>query len=343
MNRRSFTYTLAGSIAAIGLQQNGIILPGKKSIKKLRPKKLKKGDKVGLISPGSPITREKLENAQRNMERLGLIPIIGENAMKEYGYLAGTDAERLADLHSMFENEQIKAVWAIRGGYGCTRLMEMIDYDMIRNNPKHLIGYSDLTALHLAIYRQTGLVCTHGPVAGTIFSHYTEKHIKQVLFKNKKIKIGLSKENIDVGKKHHLYKSVVIRAGEAMGKLTGGNLSLLASVVGTKHAPDYSNKLVFIEDVGEKPYRIDRMLTQLIQSSNLLEAKGIILGVFAGCDPDQGDKSLSLKACLKDRFFHFQGPVVYGFSFGHIKNQCSFPYGIEGKLDTEKFEVEIMW
>ena len=180
-----------------------------------------------------------------------------------------------------------------------------------------------------------------GPVAGSEFSAYTKKQIKRYLFKSGKIRIRQSEENDKVGEKQSLYKAEVINEGKVKSRLTGGNLSLLASLAGTEYAPDYKDKLVFIEDVGEKPYRVDRMLTQLIQSGHLLEAKGIILGVFAGCNPDEGDKSLSLLDCIKDRFATFKGPLVYGFPFGHIKNQCTFPYGMQASFNASDFSVVI--
>lgn len=309
--------------------------------KRNRPKRLVKGDTIGLITPSSSITEAKLEKAIANMKSLGLKVKLGKHVKAQHGYLAGTDSQRLEDLHDMFADPQIDGVWCIRGGYGVGRILPKINYQLIKKNPKVLIGYSDITALLHAVYQKTGMICFHGPVASSTFSKYTVKHLKGVLMHpEKKYTIEHAEENKT--EKDIAYHPKVINTGNATGKLTGGNLTLLASLAGTDFKWNVKNKIVFIEDIGERPYRIDRMLTQLLQSSDLHKAAGIMLGVFDDCQPKEGDRSLSLGDTFKDRLGHLDMPVVYGMSFGHITNQFTLPMGIKAKLDTEKLSVKLL-
>ncbi|MEM6963469.1 MAG: LD-carboxypeptidase, partial [Bacteroidota bacterium] len=300
---------------------------------KIKPQRLKVGDTVGLITPSSSITETQLEKAIKNMKSLGLKVKLGKHVRAINGYLAGTDKQRLEDLHTMFADKTVHGIWCIRGGYGVGRILPKINYQLIRDNPKVLIGYSDITALLLAVYEQTGLVCFHGPVASSDFTDYSVRHLKGVLMEQHSIyPIYSAKENYDV--KDSLYRIKVIRAGKAKGELTGGNLTLLAAMAGTPFRWDVKDKLVFMEDIGERPYRVDRMLTQVLQSTNLQEAAGIILGIFEDCRAKRGNRSLSLMECLEDRLGHLEIPIIYGLSFGHIKHHFTIPIGIKGEMDT---------
>ena len=203
-----------------------------------------------------------------------------------------------------------------------------------------LIGYSDITALHVAIFQKTGLISFHGPVAASEFTEYTVDHFQKVVMQPQaNFMIKPAKENLESEETNFHPKTIV--AGKAMGKLMGGNLSLLASLVGTDFTPNFKNKIVFIEDIGEKPYRIDRMLTQLRQGTNLREAKGIALGIFADCEAKEGDNSLTLMETLTDRLGDLNIPVVYGLSFGHIANQMTLPIGGEVEINTADFSIKL--
>ncbi len=339
MNRRYFAQQLALATATFPF-----LSAGKTQKKKtLKPQRLRKGDTMGMITPGSFATDSALEKAVQNVESLGFKVKLGKHIRAERGYNAGSDAERLADLHSMFLDEQVQGIWCVRGGYGCTRLLPMMDYKMIRKHPKALIGYSDITALHQAIHLETGLVSFHGPVAASDFTDYTVEYLTKVLISPQaSLNILLSQENKDRGTEEAAYETQTINAGKARGKLAGGNLSLLAAMAGTKWELDACDKLVFIEEIGEKPYRIDRMLTQLRQTANLQEAKGLVLGVFNDCDKDADDRSLYLDECLKDRLQDLNKPTIYGLSFGHISNQCTLPIGIEAELDTATQSIRLL-
>ncbi|MBV6439312.1 MAG: LD-carboxypeptidase [Haliscomenobacteraceae bacterium CHB4] len=344
MQRRHFFKhaALAGLAAGVSLPFNKMAAtdPAIKT-RTLKPNRLREGATVALIAPAGPFTEDKLVNARRNFETLGFKVREGKNLYARHGYFAGTDEQRLSDLHQAFSDPAVDAVWCIRGGYGCTRLLPMIDFDLIKKNPKPFIGYSDVTALHLAIRQKTGLVTFHGPVAASDFPENTLQHFRAALLDpvlNYEIRIPGEKEEFP-GEE---FRPFAITPGEVRGKLTGGNLSLLAAMTGTPYFPSFKKKLVFIEDVGEQPYRIDRMLTQLLQATDLREAAGIALGVFFDCQPKPGTPSLALAETLRDRLGGLGIPVIYGMPFGHVPHQATFPYGIEAALNVEKGTLTLL-
>lgn len=333
MKRRDFlkasaTIPFLGSIV---LSENRKNFAHKKVVK---PKRLKFGDTIGIIAPSSGISEATLAKSLQNMADLGFKTKVGKYTKSVNGFLAGNDKERLEDLHWAFADKTIDAVWCVRGGYGATRFLPSVDFDLIRKNPKVFVGYSDITALHTAIYQKTNLVTFHGPVASSTFSDYPKKHVVNVLMNpSAPYKIELSPDNI--AKESNLYKTEVITKGKARGKLIGGNLSLLTAMAGTPFAlRNTKDKLLFIEDVGEKPYRIDRMFVQLKQSINLRELAGIALGVFEGCNPPD-DVSQTVIDVARDELGNLGVPVIYGLSFGHIRDQFTLPVGIEAEMDTE--------
>ena len=307
--------------------------------KKLKPKQLKKGQTIGLIAPGSSITEDKLNKAIETVEKLGLKPAFTKNILAKHGYLAGTDEQRLSDLHQMFSDIKIDGIWCIRGGYGCTRLLSKIDYKLIKRNPKVLIGYSDITALLQAIYKKTGLIGFHGPVAVSEPTDYTLDHFRKTLMTtDSNLVLNNSAENQT--NKAINFQTKIINPGKAKGKLIGGNLSLISALAGTKYQLPVKNRILFLEDIGEKPYRIDRMLTQLRQSCDLNKAAAIVLGIFADCEG--GENSLSLMETLEDRLGDLKIPVIYGMSFGHIDNQMTLPVGIKAALNTENQTITLL-
>ena len=310
--------------------------------KTIKPKRLKEGDTVAMIAPSSSVPEHVLKRAIENIQKLGFKVQLSENILAERGYLAGTEKQRLDDLHKAFSDPNIKAVWCVRGGYGATRYLPEIDYKLIKNNPKVFIGYSDITALHLAIHEKTGLVTFHGPVGTSDITDYNTQHLKNILMNpTPQYTMELSEENKKI--ESNLYKSEVINPGKAKGKLIGGNLSLLSAMAGTPFFwKDLKGKLLFMEDIEERPYRVDRMLTQLLQSTDMTKAAGIILGIFEGCNPKPDERSLTLMDCLKDRLAPLNIPIMYGYSFGHIKNQCTLPVGIEAEMDTEKGTITLL-
>ena len=302
----------------------------------IKPRRLSKGNTVGIIAPASALSNEAFDKAVQNIADLGFKTKVGKYARRKNGFLAGTDEERLSDLHWAFSDSEVDAVWCLRGGYGASRLLPAIDYKLIKKNPKILIGYSDITALHLAILRNCQLVTFHGPVAASTFSDYSKNNVLHLLMNpTAPYKVELSADN--QSKDSDLFKTEVVTPGKCRGRLIGGNLSLLSALSGTPFAlSDTKGKILFIEDVGEQPYRIDRMLTQLRQSVNLRSLAGIALGVFEDCNPRDPNSSQSLKDVIRDRLGDLGIPVIYGLSFGHIRDQFTLPVGIEAELDTGK-------
>lgn len=338
MNRRSFARR-----ALLGATAVGTFSWASAEQDIIRPARLRKGDQVGLITPASYIDDAGLEKAVTNLEKLGLKVVRGQHLRAQYGGMAGTDMERLADLHSMFANPAIKGIWCARGGYGAARLLEQLDYELISKNPKVLMGYSDITALHCAIWQKTGLVSFHGPVGNSTLTDYTLEQVQAVLFQpQEEHLVNIAEAQLVQASADEIYKAGTIVPGQAEGQLIGGNLSLLASLVGTPYLPDVKGKLVFIEDIGEKPYRIDRMLTTLRQAWPLRDAAGIVLGVFADCEASSGSRSLSLQETLKDRLGDLGIPVFYGMSFGHVDNMTTLPIGVRARLDTANQSLTLL-
>ncbi len=302
------------------------------------PPRLRAGDTVGLITPGSFLSDEGVEKAVRQLERLGLRVKKGQYLRAQRGFTAGTDAERLADLHAMFADPEVKAIWCGRGGYGCGRLLPRLDFKLIKRHPKILIGYSDITALLIAITEHTGLVTYHGPVGSTDFTDYNLRHLRAALLAGETYQPILRPATYpDEG----VYEAYTLRSGVATGTLWGGNLSLLAAAAGTGYTPPLKDTLLFIEEIGEKPYRIDRMLTQLRQSWDLERSAGILLGIFRGCEADPDDLSLSLRQTLTDRLDDLGVPVAYGFPIGHIQDMCTLPVGLSARADMDRLRITI--
>ncbi len=343
MKRRNFFIKTGLAAVAAGLYLPPVMgdTPEPAPLSPRKPARLRPGATVGLIAPGSPIAEEKYTKTLASVAALGFRIKEGQHTRAARGYLAGTDEQRLSDLHAAFADPEVEAVWCIRGGYGGTRLLPHLDYELIRRNPKPFIGYSDITALHLAIYERSGLVCFHGPVAASDFPDDTWQYFRDVLVEPVAGHFMAlpAAEAVLSGEE---FRPFVINAGRAEGLLTGGNLSLLAALAGTPYQPSYKDKLVFIEDIGEQPYRIDRMLYQLEQSSDLAQAAGIVLGVFNDCNPKGSAPSLTLVETLTDFFTRWKMPVAYGFPFGHVLHQATLPYGILAELDTEKGRLTLL-
>jgi muramoyltetrapeptide carboxypeptidase len=322
-------------------EQNRLPIVSKSSEQKqkklIKPRRLQKGDTLGVIAPSSSLSEQVVEKAIQNLTNLGFKVKLGKHCRAQNGYLAGTDAQRLEDLHWAFSDPEVAAVWCIRGGYGATRLLPDVDFKLIRRNPKIFMGYSDITALHVAIFQKTGLVTFHGPVGTSDYSDYTKTHVWNTLMNpTPQYKVEFSENNIAKAAESNLFKSEVITAGKCRGQLIGGNLCLLTAMAGTPfELRDMKGKILFIEDIEERPYRIDRMLTQLLQSFDMRSLAGIALGIFEGCNPKPDENSLSLIDCFKDRLGNLGIPVIYGLSFGHIRDQFTLPIGIEAELDTE--------
>lgn len=307
-------------------------------MEKIKPQKLCKGDLIGIISPASaPDDLSRIEKGAAYLERLGYRVEIGKNARKNRGYLAGGDQERLEDLHYMFSKTEVKAIICTRGGYGSPRLLDSIDYNLIKKNPKLFVGYSDITALQMAFLKKAGLVSFAGPMAAVDFwnevSPFTEEMFWSLVTSEKKY----GKVRNPNGEKVDL-----LRGGSAEGELIGGNLALFTSLLGTPYMPDVKGKILLIEEISEAPYRIDRMLNQLKLAGVFKQISAVILGCFTDCsEPDPYKKTLSLNEIIDDFLGTLDMPVVYNYKHGHIKDNITAPFGIVHKVDADKGTVEI--
>ncbi len=309
----------------------------------IKPRRLKPGALVGLVSPGGVVGDEGVQKRVANLEALGFKVRLGDHIRAAYGGYAGTTAQRVADLHRMFEDPEVSAVWAARGGSGCLQLLPHLDYGMIRRHPKIVIGYSDITALHLALRRHAGLVTFHGPTAGSTFTDYSVAQLRAVLMEpTPTLTMALSEEHLRKAETQPQFRPRTFTPGRAEGPLFGGNLSMVCSMLGTPYLPEAKGALLYLEDVGEAPYRIDRLLTQLQLSGVLAGAAGVMLGVFQKCEPPDAEPSLSLAETLEGQLSGSKVPSVYGYSFGHVPHIYTLPVGIRARLDTEARTVTLL-
>jgi muramoyltetrapeptide carboxypeptidase len=308
----------------------------------IKPARLQPGQTIGLIAPSGPVSATMLESIMEQLTKLGYKYKLGLHVRERYGYLAGSDAQRAADLNAAFADPEVDAIFALRGGYGGTRILSRLDYTTIRRNPKIFIGYSDITAFHTAFHQRTGLVTFHGPVGNLKYTDFTQPYVWEALTNPAGGRV-LQHSAINTTKDDPVYRREVITPGRAQGRLVGGNLTLLAAMAGTPYAlKDVKGKILFMEEVEEKPYRVDRMLTQLMQTVDLRTCAGIALGIFEGCGVKPGDSSLTLHDTLRDRLGGLGVPVFYGYSFGHIPNQFTLPVGVEAEMDTDKQTITLL-
>lgn len=305
-------------------------------MKIIKPAKLNKGDVIGLISPASsPDELSRIEESTKYLEKLGYKVKVGKNVGKYYGYLAGRDNERLKDLHTMFQDKTVKAIMCLRGGYGAFRLLDRIDYKLIAKNPKIFVGYSEITAINNAIFNKTGLITFAGPMPAVDFvnaiSSYTEEWFWKIITTNKKLgKIKYPEQQ----------QLPYINKGQAEGKIIGGNLAVFSALVGTEFFPDVKGKILLLEDIDEKPYKIDRMLNQLRLAKAFKGLKAILLGRFVDCyEQDPNKKTLSLGEIIENYMKPLKIPTLYTFPHGHIKDFVTIPIGIKIKMNATRGTV----
>ena len=312
----------------------------------IKPDRLNKGDTIGLIAPGWLITKKQLQVSIDQILKLGFVPVYTERILGKNGYFSGTDEQRATDLNEMFLNPQVKGIICANGGYGCTRILNLIDYQAIKENPKIIMGYSDVTALINAIHQKTNLISFHGPISRTLKSDYSvSQFVKLVRTPKKKLIIQSYPKYLEKSVEKTEYKRYTITSGKAKGLLVGGNLTIITSMIGTEYQLDFTDKIVFIEDIGEEPYRIDRMLTQLIETGELQKASGIVFGVLRACEKTEKSKapnSFNLQEVIEERIKPLNIPAVYGLSFGHLSNNFTIPIGILAKLDANKMTIELL-
>lgn len=303
-------------------------------------RKLKKGDWVGLIGTSGVIPEDRLEKGIEFVKKLGLNPVVGDSCKGKYGYLSGSDHLRAEDFNRFFRDENIAGVFCMRGGYGAPRILDLIDYDMVKKNPKIFIGYSDITALHTVLNQKCNLVTYHSPMPSTEFYKGVDQYTLDSFLNN-------IMENEEVKGKDKIIKNpqkmpVTVVSGVAEGELTGGNLSLIVSLMGTPYEIETKGKILFLEDIDEEPYRIDRMITQLRLAGKFHDAEGIILGSFANCEAKNPEKSLSLEEVIRDILVPVGKPLIKDLIAGHCLPSLTLPLGKKIKLDADKGILEIL-
>lgn len=329
--RREFFKLLA--LGTVGTQLSAALpLSGPAMI---RAKRLNRGDTIGIIAPAATyFSQENLNLFIQKIEELGFIPLLGKNINNRYGYLAGTDQERADDLNSMVANDLVKAIIAIRGGWGCARILPLLNFNLIAQKPKAFIGFSDITSLLNAISAKTGLVTYHGPVAVSDWENeFSLSVFQEVLLKGHKIKMD------QPDTKQPFY---TITPGKATGQIFGGNLSVLTDMIGTPYLPDWQGKILFLEDVTEDIFRIDRMLTQMRLAGIFDQVVGIVFGTCDKCAAPEPEKSLTLQQVLLDNLKPCRKPAFFGLKFGHVTEKYVVPIGLPVELDADKGFVRML-
>ena len=340
ITRRAFA---AFAAAAVMLPQTAHARATAMKRRLIKPHRLHFGDTIGLVAPGGHTDDAAIARAVAKIEQLGFRVRQGANLRAVHGNYGGSVQQRCDDLHAMFRDPDVKAIWCIRGGSGCISLLSSLDYRLMRAHPKILIGYSDITALHLAIYRHAGLVTFHGPVAGSTLSAYSNMHMLAVLMNPQpSYTIPMALENADRALTEPHFAVRTATHGQATGRLTGGNLSMVSALAGTPYAADFRKALLFIEEVNEAPYRIDRWMTQLDLSVGFRHAAGVMVGICENCVPNDGELSLTLDETLALHLKPLVVPAVSGYSFGHIRHQFTLPVGIMARLDTLRQTVTLL-
>ena len=296
-------------------------------------KKINNKSTVGLIAPAWIPNKDRLEKGIQYLTDHGFHIKLGKYVNNRHGYFAGTDQQRLDDLHLMYNDPEIEAIFCARGGWGGLRLLDKIDYKLIRNNPKPLIGYSDITSIQLAIWSKCQIPSLSGPLVavemGNDLSPFTEKHLWEQLHNNNpKYTFNFSNTS-----------TKFITQGNATGILIGGCLSLISSLFGTPYCPNYEHAILFIEDIAEKSYKIDRYLAHLRQCGVFNKISGLIIGNFIDCNDDNNNHSFTTEDIFHDYFSDADFPVISDFPYGHSGIMMSMPVGVRAIIDSEKKEI----
>ncbi len=304
----------------------------------IKPARLRKGDLIGVVAPASaPVSLDRIEKGVRFLERSGFRVKLGKFVDKSDGYLAGSDEERALDFNQMFEDREIKTIFSLRGGYGSLRILDRINYSLIRNNPKIFTGYSDLTALQCALFKKSGLISFAGPMVAVEMADGLDPFTKNCFWK---ILTSSEEKTILFNPPDQPIK--VLKEGICEGILVGGNLSILLSLVGTDYLPDLRHCILYLEEIGEEPYRIDRMFVQLKMSGILDSVAGLILGSFLDCDPKNDVPSLTLDRIFADYTSNLNIPVITNFAHGHIRKKLTPPFGIKCRMNTSVNGIELL-
>jgi len=315
----------------------------------IRPRHLSPGDTLGIVAPASaPPDPTAIDRGVARLEKLGYKVKLAPNAHNRLGFLAGTDQERADDLMGMFTDPEVRAILCVRGGYGTPRLLPLLDYKVIRKHPKIFVGYSDITALHCALLTKARLISFHGPMLNSDFAQpdmpeFTLQSFLRIL------SLAASPDTpspIDLSHGYGRKTVRTLRRGVARGQFIGGNLSLLCSIIGTPWQPNFKGRILFLEDVGELPYRFDRMLTHLLNAGLLQQVAGIAIGLNADCEDPKAKTAKeyrqTLEDVLKERLLPLKVPIVTGLPFGHVPHNATLPVGAYAVLDANRGALSLV-
>lgn len=333
-SRRKFLFT--GSLLTAGslfLPLNAIDIHEPKK-DKLKPKALKSGDTIAITSPAGAVwDTAQIETFSTILKGFGFNVVLGKTLNEKWGYFAGTDELRAKELNDFFADKNIKGIFCMKGGWGCARLLDKLDYKLIQQNPKVLIGFSDITTLLVAITHKTGLITFHGPVGNSGWNDFTKNAFTNVIQTAKPYTYASNPSNED--------PIITINSGKATGELVGGNLTVLTSLIGSTYLHDWKGKLLFLEDFKEEPYSIDRMLTQLKLCGALDAVNGIIFGKCSKCVAEEPLKSFTLSEVINQHLKPLNKPAFYGAMIGHIENKLTVPVGINATMDADSGTVSL--
>ena len=337
ISRRGFIKTaVAGT--AVGLT-TGAVAQEAGSAEVIKPPRLSSGDTIGLVSPATAaFERMPIEVLVESFEAIGLRAELGTNYFKRRGYFAGSDEERAADIDDFFADESVKGIWA-RGGWGSARLLPLLDYESIKARPKVFAGYSDATALLNGIHSQTGLVTFHAPAPRHRFS---AKHFESIVMAGESPLLSNPSDVPPDQTVRAADRTMTLHPGTARGPLLGGNLTVLSAIVGSSYLHDWRGAILFLEDVNEAVYRVDRMITQLALAGILDQLAGVVFGRCTDCDSGTSFGSLTLEEVLADHFGKLGVPAFMGSMVGHIAKQFTLPLGIQAEIDADAGTIRLL-
>ena len=305
----------------------------------LKGKRLKLGDTIGIIGPSGTVRKEgAVDQAVEYAKSLGFNVKLGESAHAKYGYLSGTDELRARDVNAMFADPQVDAIVCTRGGYGTMRMLDLLDYDVIRANPKVFVGFSDITAMHIAFLKKSGLVTFHGPMAVSWMDDFPDGFTQKALYDA--VMRAESLGELVNAPGYHARETV--NSGCAEGLLVGGNLSLIAGTIGTPYEIDVKDRILFIEEIGERTYCVDRMLTQLRLAGKFDECAGVVFGDFCDCPVEYPAFGLTLEEVIRDVVAPCGKPIFTGLQAGHVSPKLTLPFGVMARMDADPKTLTIL-
>ncbi len=340
MSRRTFLG--ASALGVGGTFATQISMQSRSPMELKKPKRLSPGDTVGMVSPaGVNYEQVEVDIIRETLEVLGLKMKAGSGMQNRWGYFAGTDEERAADINTMFADDSVDAIFALHGGWGSARLLPLLNFEIIAANPKIFMGYSDITALLLAMYSRAGLVTFHGPNGGSRWNEFSVEYVRRLMFEGEAVAYAnpVDQEDTLVPVANRIR---TMYPGKARGRLVGGNLTVLTSIIGSDMLPDWEGHILFLEDIGEAIYRIDRMLTQMKLAGILDKIAGFVFGKCTDCKADSGYSSFTLNEVLDQHIKPLGIPAWAGSMIGHIERKFTLPLGVNAQIDAEKGEIRLL-